>query len=108
MQLDFAQIVFGWPFIILSLSLAFAGILVRRPALLVAGALFFAPPAWYLSGYPAIRGFGLLLPVSILGAAHFVKKDQLRLALLLVLPPLIISAWLAFLVMSQYRNLSGG
>lgn len=104
----FAQIVFGWPFIIFSLALAFAGILVKRPALLVAGAFFFVPPAWYLSGYPAIRGFGMLLPVSILGAAYYIKRDRTRLALLLVLPPLIVSAWLAFLVMSQNRNLSGG
>jgi hypothetical protein len=108
MQQYFAQIVFGWPFIILSLSLAFAGILLKRYALLVGAAIFFAPPAWYLSGYPAIRWFGMLLPVSILGAAYYVKKDNLRLALLLVLPPLITSAWLAFLVMAQNRNLSGG
>jgi hypothetical protein len=108
MQQLVVQIVFGWPFIILSLSLAFAGILLKRPVLLVAAAIFFVPPAWYLSGYPVIRWFGMLLPVSILGAAYYVKKDKLRPALLLVLPPLITSAWLAFLVMAQYRNLSGG
>jgi hypothetical protein len=50
----------------------------------------------------------MLLPVSLLGAAYYVKKDNLRLALLLVLPPLITSAWLAFLVMAQARNLAGG
>jgi hypothetical protein len=103
-----AQIVFGWPFIILSLLLAFAGILVKRPALLVASAIVFIPPAWYLSGYPVIRWFGMLLPVSLLGAAYYVKKERLRLALLLILPPLITSAWLAFLVMAQNRNFSGG
>jgi hypothetical protein len=103
-----AQIVFGWPFIILSLLLAFAGILVKRPALLVASAIVFIPPAWYMSGYPVIRWFGMLLPVSLLGAAYYVKKERLRLALLLILPPLITSAWLAFLVMAQNRNFSGG
>jgi hypothetical protein len=108
MQQYFAQIVFGWPFIILSLSLAFAGILLKRHVLLVVAAIFFVPPAWYLSGYPVIRWFGMLLPVSLLGAAYYVRKDNLRLALLLVLPPLITSAWLAFLVMAQNRNLSGG
>jgi hypothetical protein len=103
-----AQIIFGWPFIILSLSLAFAGILLKRPILLVASAIIFGPPAWYLSGYPVIRWFGMLLPFSLLGAAYYVKNDKLRMALLLVLPPLIVSAWLAFLVMAQNRNLSGG
>jgi len=103
-----AQIVFGWPFIILSLSLAFAGILMKRPAFLVAAAIIFVPPAWYLSGYPVIRWFGMLLPVSLLGAAYYVKKDRLRLALLLALPPLITVAWLASFVMAQNRNFSGG
>ena len=103
-----AQIIFGWPFILLSLLLAVTGILTKRPALLVAGALFFVPPARYLSGYPFIRWFGMLLPVSILGAAYFVKKDRRMLTWLLVLPPVFASAWLAFLVMAQYRELSGG
>jgi len=103
-----AQIVFGWPFIILSLLLAFSGILVKRPVLLVASAIFFVPPAWYLSGYPVIRWFGMFLPVSILGAAYFVKKERWKLAWLLVLPSVFISAWLAFIVMAQNRNLSGG
>jgi hypothetical protein len=108
MRQIFAQIIFGWPFIILSLSLAVAGILIKRPALLVAGAITFVPPAWYLSGYPVIRWFGMLLPVSIFGAAYYVKKDKLRPALLLVLPPFVTSAWLAFWVMAQARNFSGG
>ena len=104
----FAQIIFGWPFIITSLLLAVAGILMKRHALLVVGAIFFVLPAWYLSGYPAIRWFWMLLPVSILGAAYFVKKERQKLAWLLVSSPILISAWLAFLVMAQNRNLSGG
>lgn len=103
-----AQIIFGWPFIILSLLSAVAGILTRLPSLVVAGAILFGPPAWFMSGYPVISWFGLLLPVSILGAAYFVKKDRPKLAWTLVLPPILISAWLAFLVMAQNRNLSGG
>ena len=103
-----AQIIFGWPFIILSLLFAVTGILTKRSGLLVAGAILFVPPAWYVSGYPVIRWFGMLLPVSILGAAYFLKKDRRMLAWLLVLPPAFVSAWLAFLVMAQNRNLSGG
>jgi hypothetical protein len=108
MQEIFVQIIFGWPFIILSLLLAVAGILLKRPALLIAGAIFFVPPAWYLSGYPAIRGFGMLLPVCMLGAAYYVKRCKPGFAWLLVSPSIVTSAWLAFLVMAQHRNLSGG
>ena len=103
-----AQIIFGWPFIILSLLLAVTGVLTKRPALVAVGAIFFIPPAWYLSGYPAIRGFGMLLPVFMLGAAYYVRKGRPGFAWLLLSPPIIASAWLAFLVMAQNRNLSGG
>ena len=54
MQEVFVQIIFGWPFMILSLLLAVAGILMKRPVFLIAGAIFFVPPAWYLSGYPVV------------------------------------------------------
>lgn len=104
----FAQIIFGWPFIILSLLLAVTGVILKRPVLLVAGAVFFTPPAWYLSGYPSVRWFGMLLPVFLLSDANVVRRSQLILASLLVLPPVLASAWLAYLVMAQARNFSGG
>jgi hypothetical protein len=108
MQEILVQIIFGWPFIILSLLLAVAGVILKRPPLLVAAALFFTPPAWYLSGYPGIRWFGILLPAFILGAAYSVKRGKTALAWVLLSPSILISAWLAFLVMAQNRNLSGG
>ena len=108
MQELLVQIVFGWPFIIASLLLAAAGVLMKRPVLLVAGAIFFVPPAWYLSGYPAIRWFGILLPLFILGAALYVKRGKLGIAWVLLSAPILVSAWLAFLVIAQHRNLSGG
>ena len=108
MQQFFAQIVFGWPFIILSLLLAVTGVIMKRPALLVAGAVFFVPPAWYLSGYPSIRWFGILLPVFMLGAAYYVKRGKAGIAWALLSAPALVSAWLAFLVIAQNRNLSGG
>jgi hypothetical protein len=108
MQEILVQIIFGWPFIILSLMLAVTGVILKRPALLVIAAVFFMPPAWYLSGYPAIRWLGLLLPVFILGAAYSIKRGKAGIAWALLSPPVLASAWLAFLVMTQNRNLSGG
>jgi hypothetical protein len=108
MQAIFSQIVFGWPFIIISLLLAVTGVLVKRPALLLASAVFFTPPALYLSGYPSIRWFGFLLPIFILGAAYYVKRGSAGLAWALLSAPVLVSAWLAILVITQNRNLSGG
>jgi hypothetical protein len=102
------QIIFGWPFIIASLLLSVTGVALKRHLLLVAGALFFMPPSLYLSGYPGIRWFALLLPFFIFGAAYLVRRDKSGIAWLLLLPPVLISAWLAYLVMEQSRNLSGG
>lgn len=107
MQETIVQIVFGWPFIILSLLLAVIGVNWKRPVLLVASALFFTPPAWYLSGYPSIRWFGILLPALILGAAYYVKRGKAGLAWVLLLAPALVSVWLAVVVLTQNR-LSGG
>jgi hypothetical protein len=104
----FSQIIFGWPFIILSLLLAVTGIVLKRPALLTAGALLFTPPALYLSGYPSIRWFGILLPVFILGAGYYIKQGKAGIAWILLSGPIVVSTWLAFIVLTQNRNLSGG
>jgi hypothetical protein len=101
------QIIFGWPFIIGSLLLSAAGILLKRQQFLVAGAFFFLPPSLYLSGYPGIRWLALLLPFFIFAAAYFVRSNRSGIAWLLLLPPMAISVWLAYLVMAQSRNLSG-
>jgi len=101
------QIIFGWPFMIASLLLSFAGIAMKRHQFLVAGALFFMPPSLYLSGYLGLRWFALLLPFFILGAAYLVRKGSSKFAWLLLLPPVLLVGWLAFLVMEQSRNLSG-
>jgi hypothetical protein len=104
MQQIIVQIIFGWPFIILSLLLAVTGLILKRPALLQAGAVLFTPPALYLSGYPSIRWFGFLLPLFILGAAYYVKKGKAGIAWILISGPILISAWLAFIVLTQNRN----
>lgn len=104
----FAQIIFGWPFIILALLLAVTGVIWKRPALVYAGAAFFTPFSLYLSGYPSIRGFGILLPLFILGAGYFVKKEKAVIAWILLSAPIIVSALLGFIVLTQNRNVSGG
>jgi hypothetical protein len=101
------QIIFGWPFMIIALVLSVGGVALKRHQFLVAGALFFMPPSLYLSGYPGIRWLAILLPFSILGAAYLVREKRHEIALLLLLPPIGIVLWLAFLVMAQNRNLSG-
>ena len=42
---------FGWPAMIVSLGLALAGILFKRPKLSLAGFILYLPPVWYLGLY---------------------------------------------------------
>jgi len=95
------QIIFGWPAIITSLALSAAGILWRKPVMLVIGAVICAPFAWYLSGYPAIRSAAILLPFLTGSAAYAIDKDKTNLAWLLLSPFILISAGLAYIVITQ-------
>jgi hypothetical protein len=95
------QIVFGWPAIIATLLVSTAGLVWKRYWLLLVGALLFFPFSLYLSGLPATRGLGLFLPVFQLGAAIAVRARKFPLAWVLVSPVFFISAWLAYVVVTQ-------
>lgn len=95
------QIVFGWPFIILSLLVSLFGLITKRYWLLLIGAILFAPFSYYLSGAPGIHWIGFAFPLFIVGAAFAVRAGKMLLAWTLNLPALLISAWTAFLVLTQ-------
>ena len=95
------RIFFGWPAIIATLLVTVAGLVWKRYWLLLVGALLFFPVSLYLSGFPAIRGFGLFLTAFLVGAAFALRARKLLLTWLLVLPILIVSAGLAYLVLTQ-------
>jgi hypothetical protein len=95
------RIFFGWPAIIATLLVTVAGLAWKRYWLLLVGALLFFPVSLYLSGIPAIRGLGLFLTAFLVGAAFAVRARKLPLAWLLVSPVFIVSAGLAYLVLTQ-------
>ena len=95
------RIFFGWPAIIATLLVSAAGILWKRYWLLFIGALLFFPVSLYLSGYPAIRWLGLALPFFLAGSGFAVRARKTWLAWLLASPVFIVSAWLAYLVLTQ-------
>jgi hypothetical protein len=95
------QIIFGWPAIILSLLATLSGLIWKRFWLLLVAAVLFFPFSLYLSGFPAVRVLGLFLPVFQLGAALAVRARKLPFAWVLASPVFIVSALLAYLVLSQ-------
>jgi hypothetical protein len=93
--------VFGWPAIITSLLVSIAGLVLRKPWLLVVGGVMVIPFAWYLSGYPAIRTSAILLPVFQFISAWVLGREKKILAWVLLAPLAIVIVFLAIVVLSQ-------
>ncbi len=95
------NVFFGWPAIIATLLVIVAGLIWKRHWLLFVAAAIFFPVSLYLSGYPAIRGFGFLLIAFLVGAAFAIRARKLLLAGFLVAPVFLVSAGLAYLFLTQ-------
>jgi hypothetical protein len=98
------QIVFGWPFIILSLLVSLISLITKRYWLLLVGAVLFAPFSYYLNGAPGIHGIGFAFPLFLAGAAFAVRANKMVLAWILILPAFLVSALIAFVVLSQFMS----
>jgi hypothetical protein len=92
------QMIFGWPAILLSLGFAIAGISIRKPALLVTGAILILLPAWYLSHYTIVFAS---LPLFLLACAHSIARNKSIRAILLFTPVLLSIGVLAVIVLTQ-------
>lgn len=88
------QIVFGWPFIVLSLFVSVIGIIFNRPGLVLVGALIIIPFSYYLNGTPRFSGFALLLPLFKAGSAWAVKEESETWPWVLFMPTFAVIAWL--------------
>jgi hypothetical protein len=95
------QTIFGWPAIILSLTVSVIGILKRWAWMLVLGGVLCAPFTVYLFGFTYLHFFSFLLPFFQFGAAWAVHAKRKVLAWVLLLPLILIIAILAIIVLSQ-------
>jgi predicted membrane channel-forming protein YqfA (hemolysin III family) len=96
-------VIMGWPGILGSLLVSVAGILLKRPALLVAGAVLSLGFAWYLRAWPnpVFDMLGYSLPVLHLLGAWAVARRKAWAAWPLLLPHVGIAAYLGAMVLSQ-------
>lgn len=95
--------VFGWPAVVIAVVLSAVGIIKRRPTILVASAVIIAPLSLYLGGTPSVGWIGFTMPVLLLGAGVAVRNRRIEIAWLLLIPVVAVIAWLAILVVAQYR-----
>ncbi len=87
-------IVFGWPFVLLSLAVSIFGIVAERPWLVFLGALLIIPYAYNMNlGAPNFFGLPLVLPLLQIGSAFAIREDHPVWAWILLAPTIIIVMW---------------
>ncbi len=95
-------VVFGWPAVVVSLLLAAAGIVLKKPFLLVVSAVLAAPLSYYLSGannWMACAGPTIL--VTLLAGAYTVKRGLFWVAWCLWALFGVVALGLAVIVLRQ-------
>jgi hypothetical protein len=93
------QTIFGWPAIITSILLSIAGVLLKKPAPLVAAGIVCIPFTYYISN--GFRTPTLLLPLFQLASAYAITRQKDLLAWLFIAPMIIVSILLASVVLTQ-------
>ena len=95
-------VIFGWPAIVVSLVLAAAGIVLKKPVLLVVSAVSATPLSYYLSGAENWMAFaGPAILMTLLAGAYTVKRGLLWVAWCLLALFAILALGLAVLVLRQ-------
>lgn len=92
-------LIFGFPAVILSLLVSVIGILTAKSWLLIVGAILFAPFCYYLNGAPGSLGLPIFLPLFQVAAGAAVREKKKRWAWLLLLPALVVSLYIAGVVL---------
>jgi len=95
----FAIICFGWPAIIASIMLAFAGLLTKKANLMAIAGVVFLPFTYYLSN--GLRNPLVVMPFLLFASAFAISRGSTRLAWFLLLPLVLVILWLAFVVINQ-------
>ncbi len=94
-------IVFGWPAIVVSISLSIMGIVRGRRKWLVVAAFVALPFSLYLAGSPAFRWLGLAIPLLLAGASVASCYNHPKVAWSLLAPYVGAIGWLAIVVITE-------
>jgi hypothetical protein len=94
MEAALVQMVFGWPFILLSLVASAIGITSNKAWPVLLGIILILPFCYYLNSTRMFTGVGLILPILHIGSAWAIKEESDLWAWLLLVPTTFISMWL--------------
>ncbi|MFT3895183.1 MAG: hypothetical protein QM730_26455 [Anaerolineales bacterium] len=95
----FVQIIFGWPAVIATIILSVAGLALKKPILLVIAGFVCMPFTYYASN--GLRNPLIVLPLLEFASAYAVTYNRKIAAFLLIAPFFIVSALLAYAVLTQ-------
>ena len=88
------QIIFSWPFIVLSIMASVIGILNNRAWIVFLGALMIIPFVYNLNSLPPFGGYALFLPFLQIGSAFAVFEEKPVWAWVLFAPTISIIMFL--------------
>jgi hypothetical protein len=94
-------VVFGWPAILLSIAMSFAGILGRRPWLPAVAAVIASPFSLYLAGTPRIGPMGFLIPLLLVACGVAIHYRRSSYAWMLLAPGIVIVGAIAVVVLQD-------
>jgi hypothetical protein len=100
-MLEMWPLLFGWPAILIATALPVIGIVRKKPAWLVTGAVIIFPISLYLAAMPRFRWFALIFPVLLYASSVAVRQSRYWLAWSLLVPVVAFFTWLAVAVLKQ-------
>lgn len=80
--------------VVLSLLFSAIGVVRMKVWLVILGAVLLLPFAYYMNGYPNLRGFAILLPFFQMGSAAAVRENNKIWAWILLAPPFLAVLWI--------------
>ncbi len=96
-----AQLLFGWPAILVTVILAIIGLIRNNYRFLVAAAILAFPFSWFLSGFPSVRSPVFLLPLFLFGSGYAMYRGREMFAWILAVPFFLAVLLLFYLISAQ-------
>ena len=98
---EFLIALFGWPGVLAALTIMAVAVVFGSQRLMWIGVLVSGPFLFYVSGYPIVRGYGLVAFACNVGGAIALRHGRRGVAALAALPFVVLLYWIAALVSSQ-------
>jgi hypothetical protein len=92
-------VLLGWPAVLVALSLGGLGVFQKRPRHLYSAAILILPISLYLAATPRFAFAALLAPLVLLLAGLAIKRNKIKLAVVVAVPVGLFFCWLALVAL---------